>query len=449
MTRRLVFAAVILLLVGGAAGGAAWWWKRDRSPIVTIEAIKQRDLEAIVSASGKIQPKRLVNISADTPGRVVNLAVNEGDRVTRGQFLLQIDPKSLSTRVDNSTASLQVAESSLGQSRQAVETAKVQLEQLQTVVTRQRDLWRMQLTTREALEKAENDVKAAESALRERDRQVEAQSARIRQERAGLESARYDLSKVRIESPIDGIVTRRNIQEGETAVIGTMNNAGTVLLTLADMSIIQAEVEVDETNIPSVTLGQQAKITIDALPDRTFRGHVTEIGNSPIQTASTQAAQTGTQATNFKVVVVLDEMVPDVRPGFTCTADITTATRTGVTAVPIPAVAVREVVYDAAGTIVRPPRDEKRKPRAANEPAPPQAELLPGQTRKEVEGVFVMRDRWAEFLPIKMGIAGEKYFEVLAGLRPGDNVITGPYNAVRAMADGDPARLDPKAAAPR
>ena len=206
---------------------------------------------------------------------------------------------------------------------------------------------------------------------------------------------------------------------------------------------------VDETNIPSVTLGQQAKITIDALPDRTFRGHVTEIGNSPIQTASTQAAQTGTQATNFKVVVVLDEMVPDVRPGFTCTADITTATRTGVTAVPIPAVAVREVVYDAAGTIVRPPRDEKRKPRAANEPAPPQAELLPGQTRKEVEGVFVMRDRWAEFLPIKMGIAGEKYFEVLAGLRPGDNVITGPYNAVRAMADGDPARLDPKAAAPR
>src|SRR5205085_2925456 len=176
------------------------------------------------------------------------------------------------------------------------------------------------------------------------------QGARIEQERATLESARYDLSKVRIESPIDGIVTRRNIQEGETAVIGTMNNAGTVLLTLADMSVIQAEVEVDETNIPRVQLGQQAKISIDALPDKTFKGHVTEIGNSPIQTSSA-----GTQATNFKVVVVVDEPIPEVRPGFTCTADITTATRQHVTSVPIPAVAVRELVYDANGQIVKAP----------------------------------------------------------------------------------------------
>src|SRR5207253_3962088 len=131
-----------------------------------------------------------------------------------------------------------------------------------------------------------------------------AQESRIMQERASLSSARYDLNKVRMLSPIDGIVTRRNIQQGETAVIGTMNNAGTVLLTLADMSIIQAEVEVDETNIPTITIGQLAKVTIDALPDKTFRGHVTEIGNSPIQTAQNNNAQAGTQATNFKVVVV-------------------------------------------------------------------------------------------------------------------------------------------------
>src|SRR5262249_55624940 len=151
------------------------------------------------------------------------------------------------------------------------------------------------------------DVKSAESNIREREKQVTAQASRISQERAGLESARYDLSKVRIESPIDGIVTRRNIQEGETAIIGTMNNPGTVLLTLADMGIIQAEVEVDETNIPSVQIGQPAKISIDAIPDRSFKGHVTEIGNSPIQqTTGQQAATTGTQATNFKVVVILD-----------------------------------------------------------------------------------------------------------------------------------------------
>src|SRR5678816_2965028 len=189
-----------------------------------------------------------------------------------------------------------------------------------------------------------------------RDRNIAPQESRINVEKATLESARYDLSKVRMESPIDGIVTRRNVQEGETAVIGTMNNAGTVLLTLADMGIIQAEVEVDETNVPNVQIGQPAKITIDAIPDKSFRGHVTEIGNSPIQTTGAQA---NTQATNFKVVVMLDEPVPEVRPGFTCTADITTATRKNVVAVPIPAVAVRELVYDGNGQIVREPKDEK------------------------------------------------------------------------------------------
>src|SRR4051812_4650869 len=347
MTRKNLLITSAVVVVAAAVVGANFYFRRDKGLTVTTDVIKTRDLEAIVSASGKIQPKRLVNISADTSGRVVNLAVNEGDRVTRGQFLLQIDPKSLRTRVDSGTAPLEAAESSLDQQRQAVETSRVQLDQAKKNLARQQDLWNQQLTTRESLEKADSDVKAAESTLREREKLVSAQSARIGQERATLESARYDLSKVRLESPIDGIVTRRNIQEGETAVIGTMNNAGTVLLTLADMSVIQAEVEVDETNIPNVSIGQQAKITIDALPDRTFKGHVSEIGNSPIQPAGTGNAPTQTtQATNFKVVVMLDEQIPDVRPGFTCTADITTATRQAVTAVPIPAVAVRELVYD-------------------------------------------------------------------------------------------------------
>jgi HlyD family secretion protein len=267
---------------------------------------------------------------------------------------------------------------------------------------------------------------------------VTAQAARLGQERAGLESARYDLSKVRIESPIDGIVTRRNIQEGETAVTGTMNNPGTVLLTLADMSVIQAEIEVDETNIPHVMFGQRATIVIDALPDKTFTGRVTEIGNSPIQT--TGAAAGSRQATNFKVVVVIDEDIPDVRPGFTCTADITTATRKGVTAVPIPAVAVRELVYDANGQIVKPPPTPRRRRTA--EPVAAPSELKPGQTRKETEGAFIVRDGQVQFVPVKMGIAGDRYFEVLEGLKPGDQVVTGPYNSVRGMADGDPVRVN-------
>jgi HlyD family secretion protein len=439
MSRKNVLIASAIVLVLGAVVGANFYFRKDKGLPVTTDTIKSRDLEAIVSASGKIQPKRLVKISAETPGRVVNLAVNEGDRVRVGQFLLQIDPKSLQRRVEGNSASLEAAQASIAQLRQGVETAKAQLVQAQQNLARQQDLWKQQLTTREALDKAVNDVKVAESAVQEREKQIRPQESRINQEKATLESARYDLSKVRMESPIEGIVTRRNVQEGETAVIGTMNNAGTVLLELADMGVIQAEVEVDETNVPHVQIGQLAKVTIDAVPDRSFKGHVSEIGNSPIQAAN-QAGGTTTQATNFKVVVILDEKVPDVRPGFTCTADITTATRKAVTAVPIPAVAVRELVYDANGQVVKEPRTDKR--RKTPEPVVAASELKPGQTRKETEGVFAVRAGKAEFVPIKMGIAGDKYFEVLGGLNPGDEVITGPYNSVRGMADGDVVKVD-------
>jgi HlyD family secretion protein len=439
MTLKKTLIALGVLLLGAAVVAANFWFRRETAPNVTTEAVRARDLEAIVSASGKIQPKRLVNISADTPGRVVDLAVNEGERVKAGQFLLQIDPRSLRTRVEGGTASLTAAEASLDQTRQAVQTARVQVEQAQRTLARQQDLWKQQLTTRESLDKAENDVKAALSNLQEREKLVAAQAARINQERASLDSARYDLSKVRIESPIDGIVTRRNIQEGETAVVGTMNNPGTVLLTLADMSVIQAEVEVDETNIPHVALGQTAKIIIDALPDKTFTGRVTEIGNSPIQ--ATGAAAGSRQATNFKVVVMIEGDIPDVRPGFTCTADISTATRKNVVAVPIQAVAVRELVYDANNQIVKPKAETRR--RRSVEPVAAAAELLPGETRKETEGVFIVRGgNRVEFVPIKMGIAGDRYFEVVDGLQPGDEVVTGPYNSVRGMADGDTVRVN-------
>src|SRR6516225_7019941 len=371
--------------------------------------------------------------------RVVNLAVNEGDRIKIGQFLLQIDPKPLRARVDNGTASLKAAEVTLDQMRQAVQTGQAQLELARQNLKRQQELWTQQLTTREVLDKAVNDVKVAESTLAEREKTANAQASRIAQERANLDSAQYDLSKVRILSPIDGIVTARTIQEGEMVMIGTMNNAGTVLMTLADMSVIQAEVEVDETKVPNVQLGQKAKITIDALPDRSFRGHVAEIGNSPIQAA---AGATGTQATNFKVKVMVDEPIPEVRPGFTCTADITTATRKEVVSVPIPAVAVRELIYDASGQIVKEPKTDKKRRGVDAAATTSSTELKPGQTRKETEGVFAVRDNKAEFVPIKMGIAGDKYFEVLSGLKSGDQVITGPYNSVRGMSDGDLIKVD-------
>lgn len=440
MNRRNILVILGMIVLGAAIVAANLWFKKETGLVVTTEVIKARDLEAVVSASGKIQPKSLVNISAQTPGRVTELAVNEGDRVKKGQFLLQIDPIALRTQVDSGEASMQAVADALDQMRQSVETARVQLDLLKVTLKRQQDLWKRQLVTRDALDKAENDVQSAESTLQEREKTARSQESRLKQERAGVESAKYNLSLVRMESTIDGIVTKRNIQQGETAMIGTMNNAGTVLLTLADMSVIQAEIEVDETNVPSVKIGQIGKITVDAIPDRSFKGHVSEIGNSPLQTVT--PGTTGTQATTFKVVVVLDEPMPEARPGFTCTADVTTATRQQVPAVPIPAVAVRELIYDAEGLIVKEPRTDRRR-RTPDATATP-VELKPGQTRKETEGVFVVKDGRAEFVPIKLGIAGDRYFEVLSGLKEGDQVITGPYNSVRGMADGDLVKIDNK-----
>jgi len=195
--------------------------------------------------------------------------------------------------------------------------------------------------------------------------------------------------------------------------------------------------------------GQVAKITIDAIPDKSFTGKVTEIGNSPIQATSAQTSSAGTQATNFKVVVTLDGRIPEVRPGFTCTAEITTATRDKALSVPIQAMAVREMVVDKAGNIVREKKDEK-KGRGRSVAPVASAEPLPdGQTRKELEGVFVMRDGAASFVPVKTGIAGDKYFEVLSGLKAGDEVITGPFTSVRELADGDKVKLETKKTAKR
>src|SRR5688572_28779238 len=335
MTRKKVIIAIIVVLVLSAAAGANIYFRREQGPSITAEEIRARDLESIVSASGKIQPKRQVNISANQMGRVTRLAVEEGQRVKAGQFLLEIDPRQLEGQLQRGQASVAAAESGLAQARVGVTAAEVNLEQAKASLQlseqnlkRQQALWKDGLTTRESLDRAQNevllreaDVKARHQDVRARQQEIETREQQIKQEQAGLSTTRYNLTQIIIESPMDGIVTRRNIEEGETAVVGTMNNAGSQLLTIADMSALEAEVEVDETDIPNVTLGQPAKITIDAVPDRTFRGRVTEIGNSPIQAAQASGQR---QATTFKVVITLDEEVPDVRPGFTCTAEITT-----------------------------------------------------------------------------------------------------------------------------
>ena len=431
---RKALLIVTILAVGGALLYVNLTFERATGPQVEVEAVERRDLEALVSASGTIVPQLTVDISADTMGRVTRLAFNEGDRVKRGQFLLEIDPEALRSAVDRGEAALRASRSSQRQLEVGVETASVNLELARDNLERQENLWELRLVSREAYEQAVTDVALRETELRAREVDVATQIERIRQEEANLDSARYELTKVTITSPFAGVVTRRNIEEGETVVVGTMNNAGTVLATIADLSVIEAEVEVDETDVPSIELGQTAEVTIDALPDRSFTGIVTEIGNSPIQAA--QGA--GTQATIFKVVVTLDDEIPSVRPGFTCTADITTAVRSDSLAIPIQATTVREVVIDASGNVVR--VDTEPRGRGV-EPAVSAAERPAEGSDEELEGVFVARQGRAVFVPVDTGIAGERYFEALAGVEAGDLVITGPFSEVRNLEDGDSIRV--------
>jgi HlyD family secretion protein len=439
MSWKKVSIIVGIVLVLAAVVAANLYFRRETGLNVNAEALRSRDLEAIVSASGKIQPKRQVNVSANTTGRVTRVAVEEGQRVKTGQFLLEIDPRSLDAQLQRGEASVAAAQSSLQQARAAVQQTRVALDLARQNLKRTQELWKEGLTTRESLERAENDVQAREAELKTREQEIQTNEQRIKVEEAGLATTKYNLNQIIISAPMDGLVTRRSIEEGETAVLGTMNNAGSVLLTIADMSVLEAEVEVDETEIPSVSLGQQAKVTIDAVPDRTFKGRVTEVGNSPIQTTTQNQGQR--QATTFKVVITLEEEVPDVRPGFTCTAEITTASRKNVVSVPIQALTVREMLYNDKGQMVREQPQRRRRGNAVETPVSASNEPPPGHTRKETEGVFVVSSGRGVFTPVKVGIAGEQYFEVLDGLKAGDEVITGPFNSVRELSDGGDVKV--------
>ena len=440
MTRKKVFIGIGIIVLIGAMIWANFAFKKTEGPTVTAEAIKARKLESIVSASGKIRARRTVNITSEVSGKVVKLAVDEGDRVKAGQFLLQVDPRNVRSRLQVSEASLEQQRIGLQQARQSLENAKVNLKLALDELSRQQRLDKDRLATKQALEQAADSVTLRQGDVRNAEQAVSTAEQRIRSQMADLESAHYDLNRVTIESPIDGIVTKRNVEEGEMAVQGFTNNPSVVLLIVADMSVIEAEIEVDETDIPNVKFGQKTKVTIDALPDKTFTAKVTEIGNSPINASSASVGGVR-QATTFKVVVTIDGEIPEVRPGFTCTADITTAEREAAVSVPIQALTVREMTFDPQGKVVKAPKPEKGKRPAAG--AVEAAELKPGFKKKETEGVFIVdKENKAQFVLVKTGIAGDKFFEVLDGLKPGDRVITGPFASVRNLNDGSQVKIE-------
>ena len=326
-----------------------------------------------------------------------------------GDFLLEVDPQRLQSTVDQMEASRE-------SSRTQVRLAQEDLQYARQTLDRREGLFQQDLLSRELYDEAVQNVARAERTLEIRNQDV------LRIE-AQLEQSLYDLTQVIIDAPMDGIITKLNIEEGENVVTGTMNNAGTVLLTIADLSIVELEIEVDETDIVHVELDQLATVRIDAFPDDEFAAVVTEVGKSPIAAAANQAI-------NFKVVVRLTDTVPGARPGLSGTADITTATRENVLSVPIQALILREVQVDDDGEIIR-----EVDPLALDDLNGP-LEQEEGET-VEMEGAFVVRDGRAVFMPIDIGIAGERHFEALDGAEENDQIIIGPFEIIRTLIDGE------------
>jgi len=396
-TKKILAIGVPALIVIGVAG-AVLSGRDKKFPAVTVQKAARTDLRSLVTATGKTEAQRKVDLSANVMGQIVNLAVREGDVVKKGDFLLQID-------LTQRRATAVGAEESLKALFFDRDAARAQAEEAKKSFERAERSFKDQIIPQADVDRARASFEAA-------DANWKAVERRIAQSRANLAGARDELSKTKMLSPIDGVITALPVEEGEVAVIGTMNNPGTKLMTISDMGTVEAVMEVDETDIPSVKVGQTAEVRIDAFGERKFAGIVTEVGSSPIASAggSTDAA------VNFEVRIQLKDLPATIRPGFSCSADILAGTATAVLAVPIQALVVRE--KEAEG--------EKKA--------------------QEEEGVYVLKTegkkRTALFSAVTAGITGETQVEIQSGLSAGDEVITGPFKSLREIKDGDRVRLE-------
>ena len=386
--------AGVLVLGAGAAVARNW---NKATPVLTARVATQ-DIVSKVTANGKIQAENKVEMSALVQGQVVNLAVREGDKVKKGDFLLQIDRNRAAAEEAGSSAALKASLSDR-------DSAKENVAQAQRDFDRARRNYEARITSEADFQRAQSGLETARSAF-------EAAQNRVDQMRAGLSANRDTLSKTTVRAPIEGVVTTLRVKAGEVTVIGTMNNPGTQLLTVSDMSTVEAVLMVDETDTPTVQVGQKTLLAIDAYPGRPFEGLVTEVGNSPIlrDDPDLQGLTTTSDAINFKVKAKVVMPPPGIRPGFSVTADIITGTKPKVPAVPLAAVVVRDS-----------PRGERTEA---------------GKLKTE-EGVYALREDKAVFTPVKTGISGELMVEVLTGVKPGEEIITGPFKALRQIKDGD------------
>jgi HlyD family secretion protein len=372
---------------------------------VQAEEVKKDDIISLVTANGQMIPKTDVKISAYVPAKIVKLPVKEGDLVKKGQLLVQLDQTEFKAAVNQAKAQLS--------------SAQANLEQAQLVYDRQKGLFEKKLTSQEQYDAVSTELNLAQ--------------AQCDQSVANLEQAEYNLSKTTMTAPMDGMVTALNAKEGEIVMIGTMNNPGTVIMTISDMSEMQAEVEVDETDIASVKIDQKAKIEIDAFPDTTFMGKVTEIGH----TARVSGLGTQDQVTNFLVKVTLMDTVPNIRPGMSASVEITTNSHPNVLNVPIQAVVMREEKGDTL-------KEKKKEEGALASTDSSKVKNEKKKKAKEVEGVFVIKEGRAKFVEVKTGIADQQNIEIVSGLNENDQVVTGTYQILRTLKDGDKVKIQKK-----
>jgi HlyD family secretion protein len=400
-----------ILIVGIAAFMAVTAAKRNtKGTEVRMETVQKRDLVASVTASGQVQPQTKVDVAADISGRIVRLAVKEGQMVSKGQFLLEIDPAQY-------IAAVQRAEAALSSSKAQEAQARANFIQAQRNYQRSADIKKSnaQLVSDEQLEQLKTAAEVQEALQQASIHQVEQSEAQLR-------DAKSSLAKTTILAPMSGRVTRLAVEQGETAVPGTFNKDAATLLTIADMTVLETKVKVDETDVARIEVGDSAIVQIDAFPDTTFLGRVTKISNSSVKGA-TAAAQSSDQAVDYEVTIQLLNPPKDTRPDFSATAKVVTDARTSALSIPIIALTVRE--------------NEKLENTDTAAIALGRAANTKQVGKKDVEGVFVVgTDNKVTFRPVKVGIAGEKYFEVLTGLKEGEKIVGGTYQAIRELKDG-------------
>jgi len=407
-TKWIIGGGIAVVVVMVVAAGTS---NKDRNlPRVTTAKVIKKDLVARVTCNGKIQARKKVELSAPIAGQILNLAVREGDAVRKGDFLMQIDRVTLQANMDSSKAAL----AALLSDRDA---AKANFEHDKLEFDRSTSSFKDGVISDLDFQRARTVYEASVATL-------QSTESRIEQARATFTGAKDTLSKTTITAPIAGLVTRLNVEEGEVAIIGTMNNPGTALMTISDLSVIEAVQEVDETDVPQVTVGQKATLLIDAYPGRTFDGVVTEVGSSPInQTTGT------TTGIDFEVKIKIANPPEGLKPGLSVTADIATGHRDGVLAIPLQALVLR----DSKSPGPAPAEEEASKASGAKK----MRATAVAERADDQEGVFVVDAGIAKFVPVKTGLTGDLDIEASTGVKDGQELVSGPFKVLRTLKDGD------------